>query len=267
MARTVAFQDVSFFENGTVFSDTPAVSLVTSTYEVTPSWLVHSLISLVLGRPKTNNKITPSAQSPPPQHVVLISLVDRSTLYNRALLKNGIDLNRKKQALPGEPAAFTWIDLSVHLDSDFATLKSEIETRIGKTQPESTLIIFENPDLLLPLAMATPPAVLELCGFLQTRCTNLYLLVNADAELLTQAQTSAGDGAGTLLETGQTALVLGLLYRSTLSIAVRPLSTGRANDVSGVLSISKGPASTDSKVVEDSFQFFVSGDGVKLFYR
>lgn len=248
MSRTVALQDLAFYSNGSVFSEN-AVSLVTSTYEIMPTWLVHSLLSLILGR-KTKG----------PEHVVLISFLDRSQLYNRALLKTGIDLNRKKVAAPGSAAPFTHVDLSKLLTEDLAVIQSTIEKNI-KSAPESTCILFENPDLLLPLGRSSE-AVLEFASSLQKRASNIFFFCQADDELLVDSPVVTNS-----LEARQNGLLLGLLYRSQLSLAVRPLSTGRANDVTGTLIISKGPLCTDDSVQEDSYQYLVSGDTVKLFYR
>lgn len=264
MSRAVAFQDISFFKNGSVFSDTPSVTLVTSTFETSPSWLVHSLLSSVLGKPKNNDNANTAASRQSIQHVVLISFVDKSPLYSRVLLKSGINLTTNSQPISSSHSApFTWIDLSADLASDLPTLRAKIHQQIGNRPPESTLIIFENPDLLIPLSTVSPNEILELCGSLQSKCASLYFVVNADEELLASAND---DGSGSL-EASQSTLVLGLLYRSTVSLAVRPLSTGRARDVTGVLRISKGPMSTSDTVAEQSYQFFVSGDNVKLSYR
>ena len=249
MSRAVAIQDIAFYSNGSVFADN-SVALVTSTYEVIPTWLINSLLSLVLG-----------GKSSGPEHIVLVSFLDRSQVHNRALLKAGIDLNQKKAAMGGSAAApFTHIDLSTFLTKDLTLLQSTIEKSVRST-PGSTCILFEFLDLLLSMGK-TAAEVLEFAGNIQKLASNVFFFCQADEELL-------NDGAlhSSSIEAAQSSLLLGLLYRSHLSLAVRPLSTGRASDVTGTLTISKGPLSTDDSVQEDSYQYLVSGDTVKLFYR
>lgn len=252
MSRALAIQDLSFYSNGSVFSEDPAVVLVTSTYEVMPTWLVHSLLSLVLGKSK-------KAEERNPEHIVLISFFDRTPVYHKALLKAGIDLNRKKMQIGGS-SYYTHIDLSSHLGSDISVLETMIQKAI-KSRPEATTILLESPDLLIPFGR-TAEDILDIASLVQSLASNVFFFLNADPELIDSSGGTFGQ-----LESFQMAALLGLLYRSKVSLAMRPLSTGRANDVTGTLTISKGPVCTDDTVCEDSFQYLVTGDAVKLFYR
>lgn len=247
MSRPIALQDLAFYSNGSVFGKS-SVALVTSTYEVVPTWLVYSLLSLVLGKKKAKG----------PDNIVLISFLDRSQFYHRALLKAGIDLNRKKAPVCGS-APYTYIDLSKILTEDLAVLESTIKNSI-KSMPESTCIIFESLDMLLPLGRSSNE-VLNFSSNLQKLASNVFFFCQADEELLNDSADHNN------LRVAQNACLLGLLYKSKLSLAVRPLSTGRANDVTGTLTISKGPLCTDDSVIEDSYQYLVTNDTVKLFYR
>lgn len=252
MSRALSIQDLSFYSNGSVFSEDPAVVLVTSTYEVMPTWLIHSLLSLVLGKSKKTDERKP-------EHIVLISFFDRTPVYHKALMKAGVDLNRKKMQIGGA-SYYTHIDLSSHLSADLIALETVIQQAI-KSRPETTAILFESPDLLIPFGRSAED-ILELASLVQSLAFNVFFFLNADPELLDSSGSSFGQ-----LESIQAATLLGILYRSKVSLSMRPLSTGRASDVTGTLTMSKGPVCTNDTVCEDSFQYLVTGDAVKLFYR
>lgn len=309
MSRTAAIQDLRFYKTDSLFSndnDIPsaaaaaAVTLVSSTYEVEPTWLVSVLLSRVLsqtaaaGSTGRSNKASSKQgiSTEEPDHVVLVSFVDKSTVYERALSKLGIDVQRLRRKVYFNAGnntnttnsssrntnntnntllPFTQINISGTLTNDLTPLTQFLQTTITSPPPR-TLILFESIDMLVALGHSAQQ-VLDLATVVQSLSRNAFFFVNADPELLGQQQQGnlhepfAAAAPGTTLEAVQTATLLGLMYRSKLVLAVRPLRTGRAKDVTGTLSISRGPLCTDDSVVEDSYQYFVSGDTVRLFYR
>ena len=93
-------------------------------------------------------------------------------------------------------------------------------------------------------------------------------IISASADYpLMQAQRSP-------LELDHAALVMGLAHEASTIWAVRELDTGSARDVSGVLRITRGPATdmiesaAGSDVEEKELLYFVAADsGVRVFER
>lgn len=364
--KIIPLEDLSFFQTGGLFAQQSAatrtsgashfLSLVTSTMDTLPFWLIRTLIASALN-PDQSNKLerfsnssnssaissrsnslssTPrrnsvssldaSLQQP---HVVLVSCVDRKSLYYTSLQRQHIFLAREKR--------FSYVDVSKILSFDSEGSKSGpdmikqildlIKNSIPKPQQETAnaIVIFDSPDFLIPFLQDPTPAsstsyldsipvttqLLNMFLQIQKMATNVYAFVSADDSLFSSpatpsllernisvitggingtsitAQTPGGaPGAGisgsgvgfsigastgnpgNIYETKQTAFVLGLAHRATALISIRPLMTGRADDVTGTLTVSRGPkSSSDTQVLTDSYQYHVSGDNVKVFYK
>lgn len=68
----------------------------------------------------------------------------------------------------------------------------------------------------------------------------------------------------------QAAVVRALAHRAHAVLSLQPLATGRAADVTGTLAVARGGRAADEEgdapVVPQTYQYHVSGDGVKIFY-
>ncbi len=72
----------------------------------------------------------------------------------------------------------------------------------------------------------------------------------------------------TMLEKQHAALALSLAHEANMVISLRMLDTGVANDVSGVMRITRGGAASEAEVEEHEYLYFVGGDGgAKVFER
>ena len=68
-------------------------------------------------------------------------------------------------------------------------------------------------------------------------------------------------------QSDQLAFLTDLAYQATVAVSIRPLPTGRADDVTGTMTVSSGPANIDDNVKEDSYQYQTANESVKLFYK
>ena len=64
-----------------------------------------------------------------------------------------------------------------------------------------------------------------------------------------------------------------LLHRSSLLVSLTPLTTGRADDISGILSISPGPVHSNDKlkdsfsIADRQYSYLVTTNAVKLYFK
>lgn len=281
--KSFTFRDVAFYKDGSIFAVAPtssdketnnisngdaaaAITVVTSNLHTSYAWLVQAVLGQALS--SSNNKSS-SSRSPvsanSPETVVLVTTTMASPeIYRRGLLKMGIDLSTAPN--------FRVIDLASQLfgvatgAAGTAITSDQIKTNIDQgisTLPLKrgrTLILLEAPDLLVPLGLS-PRAVSDIVAHLASYSANLFVFCNADAELL------GSSALGPENQSDQLAFLTDLAYQATVAVSIRPLPTGRADDVTGTMTVSSGPANIDDNVKEDSYQYQTANESVKLFYK
>jgi elongator complex protein 6 len=159
--------------------------------------------------------------------------------------------------------ALTSLDLA-HLQATIAHAISSLTP----TPPRKTLLVLDNPDLLLALAPSpTPSSLPSLLLTLHTLPTVSHVLTHmqADTPLLASAQP---------LEIAQHNLLVRLGHMSQRIMGVRVLDTGVARDVSGVVRVTENRVGWMGLGFEDEgergkeFLYQVKGDGsVRVFER
>lgn len=111
-------------------------------------------------------------------------------------------------------------------------------------------LILENPELLLSIIPGmTLPRLLSQLQDLQKH-SSLYIVTSTSNNLFLSA----------------------LLHRSSLIVSLTSLTTGRADDMSGTLSVSKGPACSISNlenpnVTDSEYSYLVSTNNINIFYK
>jgi elongator complex protein 6 len=98
------------------------------------------------------------------------------------------------------------------------------------------------------------------CKSLLTKlCSGLFVFCNCDEPLVMNSSPIAEQQSNFLTQT---------MHNASLIISLRPFETGRADDVTGIMRITRGPRLMDDvQVVENEYLYLVSGETVKLFYR
>lgn len=261
-AQQFAIGDLQFFNNGRISlpfeKSGKSLNLVTSTLEVSPLWLVDVLANRI----KEEN---------PDSQTILVTFQNKTSLHEKGLRRQGTDLSIVKKA------SFTFMDLSQDLytaqSTDFKhttleTLLQKINSAIRKTsedqdiKPSPPNIILENPDILLSSGNFTGLELAKFIYNIQKSAGCVYLFCNADEPLI-DVDSPLGEEQSTFLtQVG---------HQSALAVSLRPLNTGRADDVTGVIRVSQGPrvVSGGFEATEGEYLYLVSGDNnnVKLFYR
>ncbi|KAG5359068.1 Elongator complex protein 6 [Yarrowia sp. C11] len=172
------------------------------------------------------------------EKVTLITTINDEEFYIEALKRQGIKLqalpNVRIVSLLGKPAN----DVLQYADKD-------------------TVVVLENPDLWTAGGTNNVQEVVRTIFKLQQASRAVLCLIQADKPLLENADSS-------LLSTNHTNLGIQLLHQTDYVITLRPLPTGRADDVTGILNVSRGTRPTDIAVDEKEYLYFIKGEQVKI---
>ncbi|SCU86435.1 LAFA_0E00738g1_1 [Lachancea sp. 'fantastica'] len=273
------FSDHSVLAGSLFEKDEHHVILVTHKLGTSPSWLMNALVETkVFGAPLTLNESHNSA-------------MNRARTKTASLETRRID-NRIKRAVTvaswvhsGEfyHSAFgkLKIDPSNYIIKDYLTdfvlkhhgkpasrvLKSLVQ-ELTSTQSHSDLILLEQPELLMHLLnISSDELHLDFINPL-ARAVPLLIIISF---------TESYDNPGT--ETSeqvpcdaveQIRFQTGCVFKSIAVLGIKPLATGRAKDITGILTISRGGATTSHlpvDVAENEYLFHTQKDTTKLFYR
>ncbi|QPG74273.1 hypothetical protein FOA43_001598 [Brettanomyces nanus] len=123
-------------------------------------------------------------------------------------------------------------------------------------------VFIEDPQFLLYLTETSDSSLLSKFSKLN-RLANLYLIMPTDRSLLDYSELSND------LSTVYSTLLLKLIHKAHLMLKLRPLRTGRADDITGELVVIKGPIDDPGlSIRERDYLYLLNKDGnVKLFYR
>ncbi|TLS22364.1 uncharacterized protein PpBr36_09823 [Pyricularia pennisetigena] len=145
-----------------------------------------------------------------------------------------------------------------------AAIRASIDSLRGAT-PQKVMLIIDQPDLLLAATGATVLGLHDMILELREHVHATIITLSADEPLVGHQQQ-------TTLEREHASLVLSLAHEADVLLALRLLDTGTANDVSGVLRITRGGGSGGgherTPLEEHEYLYHVGGDGgVKVFER
>lgn len=245
-------QDLSLFvDNSIVAQD--ILCLVTHTQGTSPSWLVDVLVEN--GLYGTCNINHDKQRRVLKGKVVLVSFLHNEAFYD--LKRLGIELSGVKH--------FQFVDLFTDLFvkvSDGVSL-SKVFTQIAQQIQEDTTLIVEGIEFLLSASQITSTQLLNVITKLQKVASSVFIVSTADKELIDVKVHNP-----MLPEVKTADFLLRLIHRANIVLSLRPLETGKANDVTGTLTISRGALPSVVEVLEKEYLFLVSKDQqVKLFFR
>ncbi|AGO13544.1 AaceriAGL338Wp [[Ashbya] aceris (nom. inval.)] len=125
-------------------------------------------------------------------------------------------------------------------------------------------IILEQPEILMSLFRLTSDELhLKFINPLMKKCAVLVLITSVDG-------FEGGDHERTSKDAVEfERFPISAFYKSTAVLSLRPLDTGRAKDVTGILQVTQGGMleESDVHVVENEYLFHVQKESIKLFYR
>lgn len=240
-------QELTFYSDNIHSLISPQKSLTLILHEPSnyPSWLNIGIAQQSLSN---NNECYLSPQSPSyskkPCPTFLYSFSETEQTYSKYVVKY---ITQNKEM-------FNFIsflaDSSISEDKWNIDLCKKIEKSL-ETSASTPTVILENPELLLSIIPdLTIPKLLSQIMEIQKVAT-LYII---------SSTTSINSSD----------FINSLLHRSSIIISLTALTTGRADDITGILSISKGPVHDcvkSKKLCDRQYAYFVSTNNVKLYYK
>lgn len=268
-------QDLVFFRDNSIISDAVLESgnsyLSTIAYieGTQPTWLVNSLIENGLcGTGSLVNKDLKASRTRATE-VVCISFSNNLEFFSKGCKKNGLDLTRERN--------FKFIDCFTDLFTKLITnpgnsttevkaLFENIYTQIKKSPNTKRIIFIENPEFLLA---ATSISSIELSNYLLKLNRLCSLMFVISCHTFPQiVDTTVNDPHDPVFKTSD--FLTKLHQRTHLNIYVEPLTTGRAKDITGIITISKGSIPFEPKIIidEKSYTYNLTKESnIKLYFR
>jgi len=258
-------QDLNLFIDNSivpekVFTSEPLFGLITHAQGTSPSWLVNLLIENSLyGTCVINHEKNQTRQIR--ADTVVISFLHDYEHYEKDLKRNGIEINDNQQ--------FHFIDLFTDLFSKISTTESVIKmfdqlvSQIKNLPNQKKMIFLEGIEFLLAATSISSIQLLNQINKLNKLSNAIFVISSTDKELIDVSQSNQN-----LPEFKTLDFIIRLMHRSNIVLGLRPLETGRAKDITGTLTISKGTVPFESLVVsEKEYLFFINRESTKLFYR
>ncbi|CAD0054395.1 unnamed protein product, partial [Aureobasidium pullulans] len=164
------------------------------------------------------------------------------------------------------------------LASTYTTLSKTISTLLAKHPQRKIHLILDSPTLLLSTsASPSASALSSLLLSLRSLVSTTTLILESDTPFLSAALPDPSH-LPTPLEAAHAAFVVQQAHISKWVLSLRPLDTGKARDVSGVIRVARGGAWDDDVEEEEEVKgqekkelealYFVQNDGgVKVFER
>lgn len=134
------------------------------------------------------------------------------------------------------------------LDAVRQTISAEIEALRKDTRNTRVVLVIDSPTVLMATTSITPTQLSHFVLGLRQLVHSAIVVSEADGPLISAAVPGAFEDAAsaftsarvTPLEANHAAFVVGQAHQAGLVLSTRPLDTGVARDVSGVLQITRG---------------------------
>lgn len=254
-----------YFESGSL-----GVTKIGHVQGTSPAWLVGSLIenALVGSCQSINRDLTRNPQLD--RAVVLVSFVHPKEFYTKICKRAGLDLDSESSFHFVDCFSSLFQDLipdPEHPSSSISALwKNKVCKVIDALSTKKVVVFIEGTEILLH---ATNIGVNELLAHMfhaASSASQLNVVTAQDAEMLAEPSASIG-GPGDKISD----FLVKLTHRSQCQLSLAPLATGRADDISGTLTIARGslPFSASMPLlIEREYIYHVSKDlVVNLFFR
>lgn len=269
-------QDLSIFKDNSIISDhvlsspNSYLTLISHVEGTQPTWFVNSLIeSSLQGTSALINKDL-NKKTINRSELYMISFLNNEDYYVRNLKKNGLDLTRESK--------FKFIDCFTDLFTKIITdpdnsiadidrLFESIHKQISTSKSDKKIIILESPEILLTSTNISSIKLNNLILKLNRLCRNLYIITSHDhPQVVDVGNQDINDPS---FET--TDFLIKLHHKTNINIHFEPLTTGRADDITGILTVSKGSLpfkETSIAINEKSYTYNVSKESnIKIYFR
>lgn len=264
------FDDNSIIPESILESEQSYLSIVSHNIGTSPFWLLSSLIENgLIGTASTINKdLTPkNAQD---TNVVFISFLNNEDFYVSNSKKSGIDLLINPN--------FIFIDLFLNLFSkrlkdpknasqDVETIFDEVKRVIQSCRHKKRIVFIESPEFLLSSTNLAPNQLVKHLFDINKLCNLLIVTSAQDSPQF--VNTMAYDHNDPSFKI--TDFLLKLYHRSNININMQPLPTGRAKDITGCLTVTKGSRPLEMqglRVYEKEYMYHIGKElGIDIYMR
>ncbi|KAK3068195.1 hypothetical protein LTR53_014440 [Teratosphaeriaceae sp. CCFEE 6253] len=237
-----------------------SLTLLTGTLGNSAHWLLARFAGSLLTRQPTAPHDEPLGVQAPEATVVLVSWLRDLAFWTAELRRSG---GADAASLMRE-GKFAFVDCFTTLPSPSeGNAMAEMEKRITsalhditpaqKSRP--TVLLLDNPDVLLALGLCTAPRLSALLLRLRSRVHATILSCAADSPLLSAAAAVTSEAAEphvTPLEAEAAAFVVQQAHAARVVMGMRGLETGAAGDVSGVLRVTRGGGAYDMEMADEA---------------
>ncbi|MCJ1448807.1 MAG: hypothetical protein MMC23_009326 [Stictis urceolatum] len=264
----------------------PSLSLVTSVLNASSNWLLARWISVALEDSlcPTSSVSSNCIAGANAQSVLFVSFLRDWMFWRETTKRIQCDLPRHCKdgrflfvdGLSGLfcPAGFAASELGAasegravlrdsHLESVYQAVRESIDKVKGQRPECRVLLLLDGLDLLLAATGADVESLLDVVSSLRESVHTTVVATSAGEALLQRESTP--------LEIKHASFNISLAHQARTVLGVRPLSTGVAKDVSGVLRITRGTEASDdeSRDLEEREVLYYAGidGGVKVFER
>ncbi|SCU98733.1 LAMI_0F16028g1_1 [Lachancea mirantina] len=238
--------------------------LVTHKNGTSPSWLINALVEThIFGAPVYLNESQRSvwdkhAANDGEKAISVASFYHDADYFTSAFAKLKLD-----------PSRYRVLDFLTNFavrsdEKSSDQLLQEIIDAVGQSGTDT--VILEQPELLMPLLdLGSDELHFKLISPLARKVSLLIIVMNTEGyEHNDIAEYQRRDA------TELTRFAMACFHKSTAVLGLKPLESGRADDVTGILRVSRGPALAKSfpvHVVENEYLFLTKKGSTKLFYR
>ncbi|CUM54560.1 uncharacterized protein AC631_05346 [Debaryomyces fabryi] len=267
----VFFNDNSLISNGILKSSSSHCSIISHVQGTSPTWLINSLLenSLIGTACLVNNDL--NRKIPDRSEVYFISFSHPKDFYIKNCKKNGLDLSLLSN--------FKFIDCFSDLflnkiknpnkaSGEVSKLFENIINEINASGNTNKVIFIESIEILLAATNIESKELLKQCFKINKLCRQLFVIVAQDYPQVIDLSASIPQDSVFKISD----FLLKLYHRSQLNLNLQPLPTGRANDITGCITISKGAIPYENiegvEVIEKEYIYYVNKESsIKLFFR
>lgn len=241
-------QDFSLFKTGEVIPQGLIDSKIfrscfvyTDTQGTSSSWLTTCFVeNLIFGTCYINKdassfKTSKFSIKNPRSRVIIVSFLHGISFYNKTWVKYlGVDPSFQGNENLG------FFDLSTAEAPVDKLFKPVIAALKSSTLP--CTVILDHPELYFLTNRCSINEFMTQISYLNS-LTNILISTSADANLIDLHETDPST-----ITHRQTEFLTKLYHRSQMILSLRPLETGRADDVTGTITVSKGSISFEDEV-------------------
>ncbi|QRG36512.1 hypothetical protein FDK38_000853 [Candidozyma auris] len=260
------FSDHSILPDGFLKADHPQLGTIGSVQGTSPAWLLSSFIeNAIVGTASTTNRDI-NVKIPNRAHVIYISFSTTKSFVVNACRKNGLSLESDKN--------FTFLDcftdlFTKHISDPSKSKKSidklfnNLSLEVENVTKEPKMVILENPEILLAATDLTSNELIYFLVSLQAVSNSMFVVIGAEPSFIDFGATLSDS-----VVSKYTDFYVKLFHKSSINLNLSPLSTGRAEDITGCLTISRGSLPSPIPVAQKDFIYNITKEGnVKLYFR